>query len=132
MRQLQKIRQYQRLYQHYGTEPKPTTITEVAGVALCSERHARTLLRQLTKSGWLSWSAQPGRGHRAILHCLATTSELSAPRHPALPGDHQRAERTADACLPGKRGLPERAAAGRWRPSQPASHHHAVFRRKMA
>jgi MarR-like DNA-binding transcriptional regulator SgrR of sgrS sRNA len=30
MRQLQKIRQYQRLYQHYGAEPKPTTIAEVA------------------------------------------------------------------------------------------------------
>ncbi|WP_257896582.1 SgrR family transcriptional regulator, partial [Enterobacter chuandaensis] len=55
MRQLQKIRQYQRLYQHYGAEPTPTTIAEVAEVALCSERHARTLLRQLSQSGWLSW-----------------------------------------------------------------------------
>jgi MarR-like DNA-binding transcriptional regulator SgrR of sgrS sRNA len=78
-------------------DPKPTTIAEVAETALCSERHARTLLRQLTQSGWLSWSAQPGRGHRAILHCLATTSELSAP--------------LMHACL--EKGLPKRIATGR-------------------
>ncbi|MGG1929306.1 SgrR family transcriptional regulator [Enterobacter soli] len=58
----------------------------------------RTLLRQLTQSGWLSWSAQPGRGHRAI---------------PALPGNHQRPQRTADARLPGKGRLSKRVAAGR-------------------
>jgi MarR-like DNA-binding transcriptional regulator SgrR of sgrS sRNA len=97
MRQLQKIRQYQRLYQHYGSDPKPTTIAEVAETALCSERHARTLLRQLTQSGWLSWSAQPGRGHRAILHCLATTSELSAPlMHACLEKGDQSALQLAD------------------------------------
>lgn len=79
MRQLQKIRQYQRLSQHYGAEPTLTTIAEVAEVALCSERHARTLLRQLAQSGWLLWDAQPGRGHRATLHGKASTSELSAP-----------------------------------------------------
>ncbi len=65
MRQLQKIRQYQRLTVHYGFTPKLTTLGEVAEVALCSERHARTLLRQLSESGWLSWRAQAGRGHRA-------------------------------------------------------------------
>ncbi|MCV3310021.1 SgrR family transcriptional regulator, partial [Leclercia adecarboxylata] len=43
MRQLQKIRQYQRLTVHYGFTPKLTTLGEVAEVALCSERHARTL-----------------------------------------------------------------------------------------
>ncbi|MGC8400742.1 SgrR family transcriptional regulator [Enterobacter mori] len=98
MRQLQKIRQYQRLYQHYGAAPAPTTIAEVAEVALCSERHARTLLRQLAQSGWLSWDAQPGRGHRATLHCLATTSELSAPlMHACLEkGDYQSALQLAD------------------------------------
>lgn len=70
----------QRLTVHYGFTPKLTTLGEVAEIgALCSRRHARTLLRQLSESGWLSWRAQAGRGHRATLHCLVTTSELSAP-----------------------------------------------------
>jgi len=62
MRQLQKIRQYQRLAVHYGLSARLTTIAEVAEVALCSERHARTLLRQLAESGWVSWEGQPGGG----------------------------------------------------------------------
>ncbi len=121
MRQLQKIRQYQRLYQHYGSDPKPTTIAEVAETALCSERHARTLLRQLTQSGWLSWSAQPGRGHRAILHCLATTSELSAPlMHACLEkGDYQSALQLADGDPASLHHIITPFLGGKWLKHQP-------------
>lgn len=98
MRLLQKIRQYQRLSLHYGSSPRQTTLAEVAEVAVCSERHARTLLRQLAENGWLRWEAQPGRGHRATLHCLRTTSELSAPLMRACleKGDYQSALQLAD------------------------------------
>ena len=121
MRQLQKIRQYQRLYQHYGAEPKPTTIAEVAEVALCSERHVRTLLRQLTQSGWLSWHAHPGRGHRAILHCLATTSELSAPlMHACLEkGDYQSALQLADGDPASLHHIITPFLGGKWLKHQP-------------
>ena len=121
MRQLQKIRQYQRLYQHYGAAPKPTTIAEVAEVAVCSERHARTLLRQLAQSGWLSWNAQPGRGHRAILHCLATTSELSAPlMHACLEkGDYQSALQLADGDPASLHHIITPFLGGKWLKHQP-------------
>ncbi|MEP8983982.1 SgrR family transcriptional regulator [Enterobacter cloacae] len=121
MRQLQKIRQYQRLYQHYGAVPKPTTIAEVAEVALCSERHARTLLRQLAQSGWVSWQAQPGRGHRAILHCLTTTSELSAPlMHACLEkGDYQSALQLADGDPASLHHIITPFLGGKWLKHQP-------------
>lgn len=121
MRQLQKIRQYQRLYQHYGAAPASTTITEVAEVALCSERHARTLLRQLAQSGWLSWDAQPGRGHRATLHCLTTTSELSAPlMHACLEkGDYQSALQLADGDPASLHHIITPFLGGKWLKHQP-------------
>ncbi|EML2066165.1 SgrR family transcriptional regulator [Enterobacter asburiae] len=121
MRQLQKIRQYQRLYQHYGASPASTTLSEVAEVALCSERHARTLLRQLAQSGWLSWDAQPGRGHRATLHCLATTSELSAPlMHACLEkGDYQSALQLADGDPASLHHIITPFLGGKWLKHQP-------------
>lgn len=121
MRQLQKIRQYQRLSVHYGFTPQPTTIAEVAEVALCSERHTRTLLRQLAESGWLSWSAQPGRGHRATLHCLATTSELSAPlMHACLEkGDYQSALQLADGDPASLHHIITPFLGGKWLKHQP-------------
>lgn len=142
MRQLQKIRQYQRLYQHFGAKPAPTTIAEVAEVALCSERHARTLLRQLAQSGWLSWHAQPGRGHRATLHCMATTSELSAPlMHACLEkGDYQSALQLADGDPASLHHIITPFLGGKWLKHQPtlripwyrplASLHPALQRRR--
>ncbi|MDU1025834.1 MAG: SgrR family transcriptional regulator, partial [Leclercia adecarboxylata] len=121
MRQLQKIRQYQRLTVHYGFTPKLTTLGEVAEVALCSERHARTLLRQLSESGWLSWRAQAGRGHRATLHCLVTTSELSAPlMHACLEkGDYQSALQLADGDPASLHHIITPFLGGKWLKHQP-------------
>ncbi|QLR44348.1 SgrR family transcriptional regulator [Enterobacter sp. RHBSTW-00994] len=121
MRQLQKIRQYQRLSQHYGAEPTLTTIAEVAEVALCSERHARPLLRQLAQSGWLLWDAQPGRGHRATLHCKASTSELSAPlMHACLEkGDYQSALQLADGNPASLHHIITPFLGGKWLKHQP-------------
>lgn len=121
MRQLQKIRQYQRLSVHYGLTPQLTTLADVAGVMLCSERHARTLLRQLAQSGWLSWSAQPGRGHRATLHCLATTHELSAPlMHACLEkGDYQSALQLADGDPASLHHIITPFLGGKWLKHQP-------------
>ncbi|WP_347113985.1 SgrR family transcriptional regulator [Leclercia sp. S52] len=121
MRQIQKIRQYQRLAVHYGLSARLTTIAEVAEVALCSERHARTLLRQLAESGWLSWKAQAGRGHRATLHCLVTTSELSAPlMHACLEkGDYQSALQLADGDPASLHHIITPFLGGKWLKHQP-------------
>lgn len=121
MRLLQKIRQYQRLYLHYGSSPRQTTLAEVAEVAVCSERHARTLLRQLAASGWLRWDAQPGRGHRATLHCLSTTSELSAPlMHACLEkGDYQSALQLADGDPASLHHIITPFLGGKWLRHQP-------------
>ncbi len=121
MRLLQKIRQYQRLSLHYGSSPRQTTLAEVAEVAVCSERHARTLLRQLAENGWLRWEAQPGRGHRATLHCLRTTSELSAPLMRACleKGDYQSALQLADGDPASLHHIITPFLGGKWLKHQP-------------
>ncbi|MBW4204101.1 SgrR family transcriptional regulator [Enterobacter cloacae subsp. cloacae] len=98
MRQLQRARQYQRLLKRYGTHPVRTSITEVAEVLLCSERHARNVLRQLQQAGWLTWSASPGRGHRAGLHCVRPFSDIAGPllTHLLGKGDYQNALQLAE------------------------------------
>lgn len=79
MRQLQKVRQYQRLYRFTGTTPVSTTIYEMSSLLLCSERHTRTLLKQLSEKGWLTWHATPGRGNKGTLHCLVAISDICIP-----------------------------------------------------
>lgn len=65
MRLLQRLNQYQRLYQFAGDVPRAATVAELAATVCCSERHTRTLLNQLQDIGWLSWQASAGRGRRA-------------------------------------------------------------------
>jgi MarR-like DNA-binding transcriptional regulator SgrR of sgrS sRNA len=59
MRQLNRLNQYQRLWQPSGA-PQQVTVSELASRCFCSERHVRTLLRQAQEAGWLSWRAQSG------------------------------------------------------------------------
>ncbi|MDY1036777.1 SgrR family transcriptional regulator [Lelliottia sp. CFBP8978] len=67
MRQLNRLNQYQRLWQPSAGEPQQVTVSELASRCFCSERHVRTLLRQAQDAGWLSWRAQSGRGKRGDL-----------------------------------------------------------------
>ena len=55
MRLLNRLHQYQRLWQPSAGEPQQVTVGELAERCFCSERHIRTLLRQAQESGWLSW-----------------------------------------------------------------------------
>ena len=61
MRLLNRLHQYQRLWQPSAGEPQQVTVGELAERCFCSERHIRTLLRQAQESGWLSWQASSGR-----------------------------------------------------------------------
>jgi MarR-like DNA-binding transcriptional regulator SgrR of sgrS sRNA len=67
MRQLNRLNQYQRLWQPSAGAPQQITVAELAARCFCSERHVRTLLRQAQEAGWLSWHAQSGRGKRGEL-----------------------------------------------------------------
>ena len=46
MRLLNRLNQYQRLWQPSAGKPQTVTVSELAERCFCSERHVRTLLRQ--------------------------------------------------------------------------------------
>ncbi|HCH39342.1 MAG TPA: peptide ABC transporter substrate-binding protein, partial [Enterobacter sp.] len=72
MRQLNRLNQYQRLWQPSAGAPQQVSVAELASRCFCSERHVRTLLRQAQEAGWLSWHAQSGRGKRGELRFYVT------------------------------------------------------------
>ncbi|HEB4090884.1 TPA: SgrR family transcriptional regulator [Enterobacter cloacae] len=76
MRQLNRLKQYQRLWQHSEGAPQQVTIAELASRCFCSERHVRTLLRQAQEAGWLNWHAQSGRGKRGELRFYVSPESL--------------------------------------------------------
>jgi len=76
MRLLNRLHQYQRLWQPSSGAPQQVTVAELAARCFCSERHIRTLLRQAQEAGWLTWQAQSGRGKRGNLRFLVTPATL--------------------------------------------------------
>ena len=76
MRQLNRLKQYQRLWQPSEGAPQQVTIAELASHCFCSERHVRTLLRQAQEAGWLNWHAQSGRGKRGELRFYVSPESL--------------------------------------------------------
>ncbi|WP_058911558.1 SgrR family transcriptional regulator [Entomohabitans teleogrylli] len=78
MRLLNRLNQFQRLWSPSQGQIQQVTVAELATRCYCSERHIRTLLRQLTDAGWLSWQASSGRGKRGTLTFLATPQEVRA------------------------------------------------------
>ncbi|WP_318460521.1 SgrR family transcriptional regulator [Photobacterium leiognathi] len=65
-----KLELYENIFNRVGPGKSNVTIVEVAAFLHCSERHARTLLNQMTTLGWLTWSPTVGRGNKGILNCL--------------------------------------------------------------
>lgn len=76
MRQLNRLHQYQRLWHATEGEAQSVSVTELATRCFCSERHMRTLLRQMQQAGWLSWQSQSGRGKRGELHFRVSPESL--------------------------------------------------------
>lgn len=76
MRLLNRLNQYQRLWQPSAGKPQTVTVSELAERCFCSERHVRTVLRQAQEAGWLEWQAQSGRGKRGQLRFLVTPESL--------------------------------------------------------
>ena len=65
-----KLELYENIFNRVGPGKSKVTIVEVAAYLHCSERHARTLLNQMTTLGWLTWSPTVGRGNKGVLNCL--------------------------------------------------------------
>ena len=76
MRLLNRLNQYQRLWQVSSGEAQQVSVAELAARCFCSERHMRTLLRQMQEAGWLNWDSHSGRGKRAALQFLRTPESL--------------------------------------------------------
>lgn len=76
MRQLNRLNQYQRLWQLSQGEPQQTCVADLAERCFCSDRHMRTLLRQMESAGWLTWYAQAGRGKRGELRFHVTPESV--------------------------------------------------------
>ncbi len=72
--------QFMRLWQHFQGKSSDTTLQEIAEVLNCSRRHVRTLLSGMYQQGWLTWSAEAGRGKRSRLDFLYTGLALQQQR----------------------------------------------------
>ena len=73
MRLLNRLNQYQRLWQPSAGKPQTVTVSELAERCFCSERHVRTSVTDAgagIRRGWLEWQAQSGRGKRGQLRFL--------------------------------------------------------------
>ncbi len=71
MRLLNRLNQYQRLWQPSAGKPQTVTVSELAERCFCSERHVRTLLRQAQEAGWLEWQAQYSAAIFLIPICIS-------------------------------------------------------------
>ncbi|MCL6409490.1 SgrR family transcriptional regulator [Pantoea agglomerans] len=76
MRQLNRLNQFQRLWQQSQGAPQQTCVAEMARHCICSERHLRTLLSQWQHAGWLSWRGEPGRGKQGQIVFLRSPEQL--------------------------------------------------------
>ncbi|WP_240001183.1 ABC transporter substrate-binding protein [Photobacterium kishitanii] len=65
-----KLELYENLFKNLGPGTSKKTITDIASYFNCSERHTRTLLKQMTTKGWLTWHPISGRGNRGEINCL--------------------------------------------------------------
>ncbi|NCB61457.1 MAG: SgrR family transcriptional regulator, partial [Gammaproteobacteria bacterium] len=68
--------QYLKLRHHFGSQAVMTTLQELADRLFCTRRHMRNLLTQMQALGWITWQAEPGRGHRSMLQLLRSEHQL--------------------------------------------------------
>lgn len=68
---------YLRLLEEWKTQEAVVTIEEISSVLFCSQRYARSLLKEMMEEGFIIWSSRPGRGAKGCLKCLLSKTELS-------------------------------------------------------
>lgn len=90
-------RQYKRLLANYHNQQHEVQLKDIADILSCTPRYARTLLKEMNQSGWISWSSLPGRGKLSLIQCRLDSENLEnvrsvtesepvtyTPEHPAL------------------------------------------------
>jgi MarR-like DNA-binding transcriptional regulator SgrR of sgrS sRNA len=121
MRQLNRLNQFQRLWQPSSGAPQLITVAELAERCFCSDRHVRTLLRQAQDAGWLSWQAQSGRGKRGTLtfHVTPETLRNEMMEQALTLGQQQNALELAQLAAPELRALLHPFFGGQWQNNTP-------------
>lgn len=67
---------YLRLLGEWNTQEVAVTIDEISSVLICTQRYARSLLKEMIEEGFISWSSRPGRGAKGRLQCLVSKDDL--------------------------------------------------------
>lgn len=121
MRLLNRLNQFQRLWQSSEGLPLQATVAELAARCFCSERHLRTLLKQLVEAGWLLWRAQSGRGKRGVLTFLVTPDNVRSGMLEQVldKGQHQYALELAQIAPDRLRHLLQPFLGGQWQNDTP-------------
>ncbi|MBB1200366.1 SgrR family transcriptional regulator [Enterobacteriaceae bacterium 89] len=121
MRQLNRLNQFQRLWQPSSGSPQLITVAELAERCFCSERHVRTLLRQAQDAGWLSWQSAPGRGKRGTLtfHVSPDSLRNEMMEQALNQGQQQNALELAQLAAPELRALLHPFLGGQWQNNTP-------------
>ncbi|GMQ48992.1 SgrR family transcriptional regulator [Vibrio sp. 10N] len=65
-----KLELYENLFNQLGPGEHTVTVLTIGESMNCSERHARTLLKQMSERKWLTWTPARGRGMKGTLVCL--------------------------------------------------------------
>lgn len=121
MRLTNRLNQFQRLWHPSAGEAQQVTVAELAQRCFCSERHIRTLLRQLASAGWISWQAQAGRGKRGQLTFLVTPEHVRAGMMEQVlnRGQHKNALELAQLAPEQLRHLLQPFLGGQWQNDTP-------------
>ncbi|WP_310608851.1 SgrR family transcriptional regulator [Buttiauxella brennerae] len=121
MRLLNRLNQFQRLWQPSGGDTQHVTVADLAARCFCSERHVRTLLNQLQDAGWLTWHAQSGRGKRGTLSFLVTPESVRSGMMEQVlhKGQHQNALELAQIAPEQLRQLLQPFLGGQWQNDTP-------------
>lgn len=121
MRLVNRLNQFQRLWQPSAGAPQRATVAELAERCFCSERHIRTLLRQLESAGWLRWQAQAGRGKRGDLTFQVTPEQVRAGMMEQVlnRGQHKNALELAQLAPDQLRHLLQPFLGGQWQNDTP-------------
>ncbi|MDQ0256321.1 MarR-like DNA-binding transcriptional regulator SgrR of sgrS sRNA [Evansella vedderi] len=67
---------YFTLYQSWGPGSKKVFISEVAQKLKCSDRHAKSIVKQMKEKNWIEWIPNPGRGKATSLTFLLKPNEI--------------------------------------------------------
>ncbi len=121
MRLLNRLNQYQRLWQPSAGKPQTVTVSELAERCFCSERHVRTL-RQAQEAGWLEWQARCGRRRKARTITLSGHAGIATQCDDGTGTGNRKAARCAGAGATGPgelRTLLQPFMGGQWQNDTP-------------